>query len=79
MTSYAKLNGIDYYWPRITQIEQMDTDFFLNDYKKTKCSLLAPIAVEILVSLVPKDETHKIATESGTTADEKANVSAPKN
>jgi len=41
-----------------------------------KCSLLAPIEVEILMS---RGSGHKIATESGTTVDEIANVSAPKN
>ena len=39
--------------------------------KKQKFPPLAPITVKIIMCLVPKDETHNIATESGTMFPEK--------
>jgi hypothetical protein len=47
----------------------------LNDGKKAKSFLLAPIAVKILMT---RGSGHKIVTESGTILAEKPNFSAPK-
>jgi hypothetical protein len=44
--------------------------FFLNDGKKTKCYLLAPIEAEILLCL---GSAQKIEAESGTIPTKKAN------
>jgi hypothetical protein len=47
--------------------------FFFNDDKKTKCSLLAPIEVEILFgSRLLGTRPKKIVTESGTILAENA-------
>jgi hypothetical protein len=64
---------------RLKPLAMVEIQSFLNDDKKTKCCLLAPIAVKILCGLVFSNETTKIRTNSGTAADEKVNVSAPKN
>jgi hypothetical protein len=47
----------------------------LNDGKKAKYSLLAPIEVKILISW---GSAYKIVTKSGTMLAEKPNLSAPK-
>jgi hypothetical protein len=46
----------------------------LNNGKKAKCCLLAPIEAEILVG---RGSAHKIKANSGTTLPEKTNLSAP--
>jgi hypothetical protein len=49
---------LDYYHQRLKPLAVVKSCFFLNNIKKAKCCLLAPIAVKILMS---RGSGHKIA------------------